>query len=456
MKNKKSICVLLCFTLFVFTLQKPKEADAFDFVVTPTVLWALGTLVLGTGIVAVSNTQILDMGQKVFDDLKLRGYSEEDLLTGGTEALALGIKVNTFVKDSVSKVSDLISLYKEDVVLTKPLAFTNKISLPVSGFPTVKSFGYEDILTNGSKLLTLNFTSSGYVSSTGSGRFSEKYADVGGILTYVGYSIYGMQSILAIYKSPVGVISSFGGADNPDVFNSTIVTSVEYNLTGYWDIPYATNPSISKEYDKERLPVALPYTDSKPGYLPVPNVIPSDDSISTDLPLSWDNVKDSVTDFPIDSTVDTPTDTPSEGTGIWDWLKSLLNSILGILSAILDFLFSLVSSLVTALSDLLTYLFSPTLSVDIFKSPSGGFGKILDVFDFSKLFNIKPQPFKFTKLLTFDYIVDKWEYLLNIDFGEIAFLKDNMTLVRNLISYPLLMGNIYFIVMHLLPRREVD
>lgn len=318
LKKKRFVSfVLALFISFsVLTNLKKNEVQAFDFVVTPTVLWALGTLVLGTGIVALSHEQITDMGKMVYDDLKLKGLNETDIFDKVIDGVPIGIKITNLVVDSISKVAKVVSLYKDDKVFTKDLPFTKEISLPVSGFSDSSynsvSTIWKDIYNTSTKLLTLNVTKSGYFSQYGDAQYSSKYAEVGGTVNYVGGLDGRRKFISAIYISPKGVYSTFGGVDNPTSYNNSISTNAEYTVTGYWGIPYS-NPVIDKGYNEGLLPQALPYTDSKPGYMPIPSVIPMDIPITTDIPLTWDSVKDKITDLPLDGTINPPIEIPGVG-----------------------------------------------------------------------------------------------------------------------------------------------
>lgn len=141
-----------------------------------------------------------------------------------------------------------------------------------------------------------------------------------------------------------------------------------------------------------------------------------DTVVSPDLPLTWDNVKDTVIPLPVDPT-DTPsipdvgdyslpTDLPTDTTGditkggilggitdffsfLWELLKALLMGIWNLLKAILDLLLGLVNALLTGLKDLLIFLFVPsdTYFTDVFDGFKNDLFNKLDITSYTRLFD---------------------------------------------------------------------
>ena len=142
--------------------------------------------------------------------------------------------------------------------------------------------------------------------------------------------------------------------------------------------------------------------------------------------------------------------------GLWELLKGLFDLLKDLLTSILDLLKSLVKSLVDAIAG----LFVPTLAFeDVFKfNQNTFFGQIGEVFNFDKLWNLTPKPYEFEVDFPFyDFAEEEQRpYHLEVKFFDNKFVKENINFIRNITTYPLLLTTIYFIVMHFIPRREMD
>lgn len=321
LKKKRFISFLLALfiSFSVLTNLKKKEAQAFDFVVTPTVLWSLGALVLGTGVVALNHEQVTNMGEMVYYKFKDLGGKDTELFNV-VDGVAKGVVIMDKVISSVDWVSTnlpSISLDKlfpsESLPSTGIYNFMYNLPLPV--------FSYSDYVSNkqvvvGSFVATTNKIN--WRSNNKSiGYFSPKVGEPLDILiklsSYSGiqqFNIFITKSGSHIFEH---IFSAFSYSGVPSYPSSIPLEfdSVD-NFNNILTIPY-DNPKIKENYQPGLLPNSIPYTDTKPGYMPVPLTIPTDIPITTDIPLTWDSVKDKVTDLPLDVPLNPPIDIPGVG-----------------------------------------------------------------------------------------------------------------------------------------------
>lgn len=146
-----------------------------------------------------------------------------------------------------------------------------------------------------------------------------------------------------------------------------------------------------------------------------------------------------------------------------DFLKSILSAITSgivsgitsladLLQSILDFLLSLVVSLVDALVVALEGLFVPTIDLSkAFELPDNIFLPFHE-FGFDNLLNIKPKPIRYDTVVRFGSVT----YPIKIHFDEISVISNNITLIRNLFSYTLLLITINLAIAVHLPRKVMD
>lgn len=137
---------------------------------------------------------------------------------------------------------------------------------------------------------------------------------------------------------------------------------------------------------------------------------------------------------------------------IIDGVIGAIGSLSGLLTGILDFLLSLVDALIDALVGALEGLFVPTIDISkAFEIPEDTFVPIgdLNLFD---LFNITPKPIRFSTVVTFGTIT----YPIKLYLDEISVITDNITLIRNLFSYTLLLVAIYGAISMFKPKRVMD
>ena len=416
-KYKSLISFLLVFTLSfgIFADYKKKETQAFvlEFFITQEILWALGTLVLATGVVAVSGDQVLDMGQRVVDRIndnaKLRGQVVFD------GAIAVGLKIDSFIKDAVAWVAENLPI-EDEFSGPKDINDINTYSSPVM---KVKEFN-EQYTIDVSKADGKDVLMSAHLMDADGNRgyrtdaiYRKNLNGLTGVLTFKLYKdIYGRYSFIATDGTNIVSLSSFFN-QNDYIKINIYGENINSNLSKSISIPYS-NPKVRENYNEDKLPVSLPYNDTKQGYIPIPTEI-SDTVVTPDLPLTWDNVKDTVIPLPVDST-EAPSipdvgeheipDLPVDETGditrggilggitdffswLWELLKALLMGIWNLLKAILDLLLGLVDALLTGLKDLLMFLFVPsdTYFTDVFNSFKNDLFNKLDVTSYTRLFD---------------------------------------------------------------------
>lgn len=505
LKHKKIIVFILVFTISfgVVTSYKQKNVQAIA-IVDDILFWTLGALVLSSGIIAVSDYQLPDMGKMVYDNFKLRGHTDAELMEEGIKGVGYVLKIGSALKSAINYVSDFISKNNVDKSVEYSLPFTNHIILPVSGFPLEKydsvSTIWEDLYNNSLKLLTLNVTVSGYFKQVGSGNWSGKYAAKGGTINYVGYSsTNGRNTVSVIYRSPSGQYSSFGGIDNPSIFDAIIETNGAYEVVGYESIPYS-NPKIKENYSEEKLNNNLPYTDEKQGYYPIPSVIPNYPTTTSDNPLTWETVKNDVIPLEQEKEIDWTGGEPEQDPGdedtpdLWKWLtrilrwlfsplrqvkniltnlgeflaeqfKTLIDNIKNIPNVFSNFfenlgdkIANLPSLLTSPFSGLFRELFVPDLPPNaIFSFPEGSFfGNVVELFNYSALFNITPKPIEFETSIPYGLGEKKKTWDISLKPFSLPYINNNLEIFRNVMSYSILIMVLWAIVHHLLPKRDMD
>lgn len=349
MKKSKKIIVYLCLFFLSFSIVtdfKRQETQAIALV-DDALLWAFGMLILGTGVVAVNNLQVPHMGSLVFDKLKTDGVSEEEFLIKSADGALKGIKIYDKVLDAVDYVSETIVNSNSDTYVEgeKSYNVNGFIAIPV---PSVNSYKVGT---------TISFTSGSFF---GPGTF--RYGSSNNPTTIGGYN--GMADLktgesrtfnltlrreVGSWDYPIWRVTNTIDGTNWGILyeGSKYFVFNNVGLTGdvsyYHSIPYSL-PQIKENYNPTWTnDMANTYPVTKPGFMPLPTDTILDKPISTELPLTWDDVKGGVTDLPVDDTI------PGEDTGEgeietpsgWGWLldilKSILNAILSIPGAILDF-----------------------------------------------------------------------------------------------------------------------
>lgn len=331
---------------------------------------------------------------------------------------------NSFQIQNGQSLSD-IGVYNQQFRLTKGSGVNNFYS--ISGIDNVY---HVFIDTTTSKYRALCLTNTKYKSLSNSALLDEiKYS--GRAFDLNLFNEFTISSFVNVNGLSVTVDRLFG---------DSIGNTQNVSHDGFLD------DSLSKDKD---ISVNIPITSD--GDIALDSVIGKtyDDVISSGVTLENTG----------DATI--PGETPGIIEGIIDGIKSLVNSILDVLNSILSFLTGLLETLINAFISMFTSLFVPTVSIsDLFSVPDGsGFGAILDLFNFDKVFNITPKAYEFSTNID---ILDlspsgndrSWGIKINIFDNEVV--KNNIDLVRNILSYSLLLGVIYFIVYHFLPKRDMD
>lgn len=395
MSKFKKIIVFLCLFLLSFSIVtdfKRQETQAIALV-DDALLWAFGMLVLGTGVVAIKDIQVPHMGSLVLDNLKSSGVSEEEFLIKSADGVLKGIKIYDKVLNAVDSVS---------------------LNLPV------KDYDYFDsISSNNVDSYKVTIGSFPVVKSRPSSLESENLSDLGafvGSFSYTQKSSYYFNGVLAErLDNPPGEVMFFGCSYNnvnyigrvyyntsykKYMYSSTksYTGSAEFQFNGnsllntgtYTNIPYSL-PQIKQGYNPTYTDINFPYTAEKPGFMPLPTDTIIDKPISTELPLTWDDVKGGVTDLPVDDTI------PGEDTGegdieapsIWGWLLDILKSILNAIKSILSFITDFLAALLEGLKDLLLSLLVPsdTYFTDSFTDIKNNLSNRLNIDSYTRLFN---------------------------------------------------------------------
>lgn len=435
LKYKKFIAFMLVFTLSfgVVADYKKKEANAFviESYITYELLYILGFLVLSTGVVALSHEQVVDMGQQVVDRINDNAKLIGQIVFDGT--VAVGLKIDSFIKDAVTWVAENLPV-EDKLNAVEPVFngtfYSVSYSYPEIVFDSSDPYTDEKLYHRSHKIMRIKIKSNW---------FEPQYMSVNGTIggekvsnlinevvitsrTYSDdYDNYKMVDYFYIHNDGRITLEGAQGYPNAVPFGgleNELALNIDSECVDYIEnlviIPYG-NPKVKENYNEDNLPVALPWSDSNPGYIPIPVEVP-DTVISPDLPLTWDNVKDTVIPLPVDSTdelvipdvgdYELPVDLPLDNTGditkggilggitdffswLWELLKALLMGIWNLLKAILDLLLGLVNVLLTGLKGLSIDLFVPsdTYFSDVFEGFKNDLFNKLDITSYTMLFD---------------------------------------------------------------------
>lgn len=514
LKHKKIIAFILIFTLSFGVISDYKQKETHAVVIADDVLimLMLGALVTGSGVIALSQPQIRDMGSRVLDNLPKFGLEKSDIIKLSIDGTIEGIKIVNGLKSAINDVIE--SLPINDIPVSNPDTVvypTNSIPLSTSSFPTSPGHSDKETMFKMENLfysVTINMPKDDYINLGAS-----RYYVGAGINEILVTSFFDPNSNSGrgyyFYRAWVTYPNSFGYYDGLTVFSSSdtfstnlsfpegveildknYITTIPYSNTG---IKENYNPTYTNENLKENT------------YLPLPTDTGVFDDVSTDFPLTWDNVKDMVLPIPTDDTDtsipgtdtgegDIDTELPDTGTdgvpSIWSWLQGLLSTIIGLLTNIWEVISSLVSSLIDALTGLFTgllegigellsslvnaiskaleFLFVPSISLEnAFEIPNGGFAQLVQFFNWDNLWNLEPKPYEFIKDITIfpnaipsdsdGKVVDSsrvWH--VELKPFSISYVEDYLPIFRNVMSYSILITVLWAIIHHLLPKRGMD
>lgn len=494
LKYKKMIvvCCLLCFSVVGF--QKPKQANAEVITLTTGTILACAALATSVGFIITNSDMIEDVGRKVYDSIKD--------IPGAIEQFENKVKVNLAVGVLDAVINACNSLPKEPTLIDK---IGDKIfnTQTYTNSQSFKNLG----MTSAQGVINVTALDSGYVNSEGYTWLGinirgyaqnwikakpgetfdiiydlSNYSKDGRIRMDINGESYdkGFSGVISI-STPIETILSYLSIS----YSQNNAPSYKYRVNHVYsvesiDIPYSeeNGKNVSADVSKEYFPsgsgsISVPMDKPLTGYNPsisAPITKPSDLSIDGDIVIDSDTVTDdTVTD---DTTGDNVGDNVGDNTGVWDWLKSLINSIIDLLKSIVNgitgifeylgsFISNLVKALVDAFTGMLEKLFVPTVAVDeLFKVPSdSGFGKIVDFFSWDKLWNITPQPYKFQTVMPIYDLTgngNNKDWNIEINLFDNKIVKDNINIVRNVLSYSILISSVWFVINHFLPKREMD
>lgn len=503
-KYKNIIVILLVFFISfnLITETKQKEVQAAVVVDDITLLIILGTVVVATGINAIKKEQVPDMGMRVKDTFLDLGGNLEDMYYMGKDGLVKGINLGN---DLLKKAIDIVSsnLPTEDIQKVQPINVFNGnvkgINVPVTidrgtsgshhvfgsnmmvtipdGLSTI-NLGIRNSQTNATYTVPLSIPTKGY------GNTYE--------IVFRHYSasnkFFGLSGLVN-----VGIPSTF---DSSNVILESITFSNESNAISsqveYITIPYS-NPVIKTGLDSTKTETNL----KDKTYIPFPEDLTYIDDLSTDFPMTWDSVKDMVVED-VETDVTEPggdnnneedydeSDIPDsfkwlarlltflfspfrsvkdflvdQFTQLIDNIKNIPNVISDFFTNITDKISSLPSTISDFFSSVLTKLFTPTVTVsDLFAAPSGsGFALVTSLFNFDSLWNIEPKPYRFKADWNYkDVTKDNNNFIEPIELRpfEVDIVQDNIVIIRNILSYALLIAVIWFIIIHFLPERSMD
>lgn len=368
LENKRIIVFILVFTISfgVLTSYKQKEVQAIA-IVDDILFWTLGTLVLSTGVVALSDLQVKDMGKLVYDNFKLKGYTDADLMEDSITGTYKILKIGNALKSVINYVVDILPIQdKENIDFIRinsnldnlNYSFSNTLIDGLYYSPLWVSIPYGTNSINVSLknietgvIKKMNISVNNFDVLTPYHLYFEKYSSSSNYIGIRGLVKQGLSSDFGTYKNLVITGVSF---DSTTGVLEGLIQTQEVNV-----IPYS-NPLIKEGYDSTLANKNLPYSDQKQGYIPIPSAIPNLPTITGENPLTWDNVKTDVKPIESDTDIDwsggenEPDPNDDDTPDLWKWLTRILR-----------FLFSPVRQIKNVLSNLgefLSYQFSQLLT----------------------------------------------------------------------------------------------
>lgn len=312
MNKSKKIIVFLCLFLLSFSIVtdfKRQETQAIALV-DDALLWAFGMLVLGTGVVAIKDIQVPHMGSLVLDNLRSSGVSEEEFLIKSADGVLKGIKIYDKVLNAVNSVASSLPNNPFSLELGEPIPWTSghllssENGILLKAKDSLLNLSAKVILTD-RPIFTVAYSSSTSVYTSSQLCFNSVYDtsfNVGLVRNGDTYSI-----VSTCQHGSKTIVSNIDG-NTPLIFGFYKDYLTAGSTNPMLDIPY-DNPKIKEGYNPTHTDQNLPYTGEKKGYMPLPTEQTMARDISTEMPLTWEDIKETVTDLPIDNTI------PGENTG---------------------------------------------------------------------------------------------------------------------------------------------
>jgi len=131
--KKRIITVLLCLILTVtFTIKPKQDADAFAFSIgVGSVIALVGVSLAGAGLVWHNRNDIIDVGQRVYDEVIKGGIDKLNaLFTVG--ALVGGAKAIKFTKDGIDTVTKCLNDSRSSTDISSSIYYTDVTSVDLS------------------------------------------------------------------------------------------------------------------------------------------------------------------------------------------------------------------------------------------------------------------------------------------------------------------------------------
>lgn len=442
---------LLAFNIFTF----PKRASANPLVIlggiaiTSEISYALGTALLTFGGYAAIQSP---RGQAVLDSVA------NGLVSLGTSGIQIAEDGTAFISN---KAMDLIDNLINSIQ-KKPYNIGNMGNLlsnngPISqdgySFPyslklTFKDFPYS---TYKNTYWTLPVNGRLFFKQYGNTSVTVPVEKGRGVRLWDGYDNQGLPSqyYVQIFEYNGGTYSAIDNSyviGYNDISNSDLLPAFGNDFVGQDVFP--------NSYERDRADAGvvlkpkakdLDITNTYEDWLN-PSLTYDVDSISNVIDVGEGSISnDGVLEhnLPVDTPVDTPFDFGLSFDALWEWLQSILDAILSIPQSIADFI---------------EYLFIPTISLsEALTYDSNFITQFGNLFDFSFLGNISVTPPNF--ILDFDMNgVEGSSVPVYVDYNmeRNKFLSDNINIIRNITTLPLLFSVLFGIIWHFTPKREVD
>ena len=379
MRYKKQIIIICLFTFLFLPFQKYEETKAFDLVVTPTVITLCGALALTCGVVVANQNQFIEVGNRVFDKIKD--------IPGAFEKIGDKIKINA-LEGVLFALGEVCSSLPDSEIYSKYIYEKNLVD---GGSKVSNScFVPYTVLYKGDFYLDYSFTCSYYsptavkVGFSGYGSTSYKDFDFGvskgdtfNVKVYYKYTGYDSNNYY--YYLPTITVNGVS-YDYPDrVFAKSTSTQTPYvnfdQKVVFDNVNFNKSVCVDMKGVKDNVSVDKPlvyFPEVGKGSISLDKEIESYPSIDAPISLPTDLPGISVDSGVSDDVIDIPGtdvgDTPVTGNSMWDtlleWLRTLIQPIIDLLSAILGFF----TNLLDKLRELLIELFVPSegIFVDAF------------------------------------------------------------------------------------------
>lgn len=296
--KKKVVIFAICLSVFFTSsfgiyFDRTRDAYAFDFVITPTLCYALvSTALVGSGVIWHNRNDIVEVGTRVYNHLKAQTEPITNLIK--TTALIGGAKAIQLTTTGATMIGDFIDSFKS----VKKTVSSDDYSKVYPNYSSILDNNYSYKFNTGASVVLKNSTTGATIS----------YTDIYTLKAY-NNSLAGLRedgSFRFIWApSSYDTILSINGSTEGSVCVSPPSVSLKnYSGSISADNPIVANPSLPG--------IGLGVTE-KDGVL-TPD-LSIDDVVGKDV---VDGTINGVLNVPVDNVVNPPIDTPIDKPDISD------------------------------------------------------------------------------------------------------------------------------------------